>query len=200
MTQQCRVFFVVLGCLAASVASAAANMAPSITGDPDTQVAPGEVFYFKPVAWDPDGTSFRFRIENKPSWASFNTYTGELTGRPSVSGVYRDIVISATDGKLARELPAFSIVVAEHTTKMASLSWLPPSTNTDGSTLLNLGGYRIYHGTGGGALPRQITVGPGMTSYTFDDLPRGTHYFSITSFTVQGVESARSPAVKKAIR
>src|SRR4051812_19177215 len=41
-------------------------------------------------------------------------------------------------------------------TATASLSWLAPIENTDGSKLTNLGGYTIYYGTESSALTQTI--------------------------------------------
>ena len=47
------------------------NSAPSISGQPAQQVAPGTNYVFNPFAHDPDGDRLTFSIRNKPAWASF---------------------------------------------------------------------------------------------------------------------------------
>ncbi|MCL1123216.1 Ig-like domain-containing protein [Shewanella surugensis] len=89
------------------------NDAPVISGTPLTAVAQGSAYHFMPVSNDIDGDSLSFNIVNKPSWASFNTLTGELTGTPTNAdvGVTNDIVIAISDGSLSANLPAFDVSV-----------------------------------------------------------------------------------------
>ena len=70
-------------------------------------------YRFTPAASDTDGDRLRFSITNKPSWASFDTATGELSGTPvnADAGVTSNIVISVSDGIATASLPAFSIEV-----------------------------------------------------------------------------------------
>jgi hypothetical protein len=87
------------------------------------------------------------------------------------------------------------------TTSAATLSWVAPTTNTDGSALTDLGGYRIYYGTSSNQLTSTITINnPGLQIYVVDDLPIGTtYYFAMTAITYDGVEGADSPIVSKLI-
>ncbi|WP_233081720.1 Ig-like domain-containing protein [Rheinheimera soli] len=90
------------------------NDAPVISGTPATTVAQGAVYSFTPTATDVDpDTTFTFSIANKPSWASFNTATGALTGTPGNAdvGATAGIVISVSDGELSAALPAFTLTV-----------------------------------------------------------------------------------------
>jgi hypothetical protein len=90
------------------------NDAPIITGSPAVTVAQGAVYNFIPTATDVDvGTTLTFSIANKPSWASFNTATGALTGTPANAdvGATAGIVISVSDGALSAALPAFTLTV-----------------------------------------------------------------------------------------
>lgn len=47
-----------------------------------------------------------------------------------------------------------------------SLSWNPPTANTDGSQLTDLAGYKVYYGTISGYYTQQIDVSNGTTTYT----------------------------------
>ncbi|WP_198781880.1 Ig-like domain-containing protein [Shewanella putrefaciens] len=89
------------------------NSVPTIIGIPATNVAQGALYHFLPTGADVDGGSLVFDITNRPSWASFNTTTGELTGTPSNAdvGVMTAIVISVSDGVLSASLPAFNLTV-----------------------------------------------------------------------------------------
>ncbi|MET0291173.1 MAG: fibronectin type III domain-containing protein [Steroidobacteraceae bacterium] len=87
---------------------------------------------------------------------------------------------------------------AKPTTGSATLSWTPPTQNTDGSSLANLAGYRIYYGTKADALNQQIQVtNPGLTAYTVSNLDAGTYYFAVAAYTADGVEGAPSSVGSK---
>ena len=89
------------------------NRAPTISGTPATSVEAGKTYSFTPTGSDPDGNALTYSIVNKPSWATFSTGSGQLSGTPaeSAAGEYIDIRISVSDGKLSASLAAFSIVV-----------------------------------------------------------------------------------------
>ncbi|TLN18080.1 tandem-95 repeat protein, partial [bacterium] len=145
-------------------------------------------YSFTPMASDPDaGDTKNFSIAMPPSWATFNTTTGTLSGTPSNSdvGTYSNIVISVEDSSHASaSLPAFSITVknvndapvataqsvttAEDTAKAITLA----GTDVDSGTTLT---YAIVaqpaHGTLTGTAP-SVTYTPaanynGADSFTF---------------------------------
>ena len=91
-----------------------AGAAPTISGTPATSVTAGSAYSFTPSTTDPSGKTLTFAIGNKPSWASFNTATGALTGTPASSnaGTYSGIAISVTDGMSSASLATFSITVS----------------------------------------------------------------------------------------
>jgi hypothetical protein len=86
-------------------------------------------------------------------------------------------------------------------TSSASLDWAAPTTNTNGSALTNLGGYKIYYGTSSSRLSSTITISnPGLQTYVVEGLPIGTtYYFAIVAVTTGGVESADSTVVSMQI-
>ncbi|SEI12628.1 Fibronectin type III domain-containing protein [Rheinheimera pacifica] len=90
-----------------------ANSAPQISGSPATSVDQGQAYSFVPTVTDPDGDTLTFSIQNKPTWASFDTATGALTGTPAKEhvGTTTGIVISVSDGEFSASLAAFSIEV-----------------------------------------------------------------------------------------
>jgi len=82
----------------------------------------------------------------------------------------------------------------------ATLSWVPPRRNLDGSAVSNLAGYYIYYGTSPTNLNRVIKLpDPYTTTYTVDKLSPGTYYFSILAFTTTGIKGSASPTVSKTI-
>jgi hypothetical protein len=178
------------------------NRTPTISGSPATSVAPGQAYNFKPTAADADGNTLSFTIANKPSWATFSTSTGALSGTPAASsvGTYSGIAIQVSDGKATASLPTFAITVSDVANGSATVNWTAPTQNTNGSSLTNLAGYRIYYGTSSSALTKTITVSnPGMASYVISNLSPATWYFAVRSYTSAGVESANSNVSSKTI-
>ena len=90
----------------------AANRAPAISGNPPTSVIAGQAYSFQPTASDADGDTLAYSITGRPSWASFNTQTGRLSGTPTSAGTHGGIVISVDDGRATASLPAFTITVS----------------------------------------------------------------------------------------
>ena len=183
--------------------NAAPNHAPVISGTPKTSVMENAAYSFTPTASDADNDTLTFSIANKPPWAQFNTATGALTGTPTAAdvGTTSGIVISVSDGKVGTPLAAFSIAVVATATGSATLTWNPPTTNTDGSSLTDLTGYRIYWGTTQGTYPNSVTVNsPGISSYVVSNLVAGTYFFVVTSLNSAGVESTYSTSASKTIQ
>ncbi len=175
----------------------------SLSGAPRSSVTVGQTYSFTPAVSGAGGT-VTFTIRNPPSWASFNTSKGTLSGTPQAAnaGTYGNILISVSDGSTTASLPAFSITVAEanSATGSADVSWTPPTTNTDGSTLTNLAGYNIYYGTSPSALTQKLQVtNAGLTDYVVSGLTSGTWYFAVTAYTTSGTESALSGIASKTI-
>jgi len=186
-------------------AAAASNAPPTISGSPARSVTAGTAYAFTPTARDPNGNTLTFSIANRPSWATFNTSTGRLSGTPTTAqvGTYANVTIRVSDGTSTVSLAAFSITVAAPASSggAATLSWTAPTTNTNGTTLTNLSGYSIYYGTSSSALTRTVSLNSaGMTSYVVSDLAPATYYFAISAVNSSGAESARSAVVSKVVR
>ena len=185
-----------------SITVAAANSAPQITGTPDTNVTVGQNYLFTPTASDVDGDQLTYSIQNRPGWGQFNTSTGALSGSPQSGdvGSYANITISVSDGSLTNSLTGFAITVNQISTGSATLSWIPPTENDDGTPLTDLAGYKIYYGTTPGSYPNQITINnPGIASYVVDNLTSNTWYFVSTSFNSTGVESPFSNVATRTV-
>lgn len=99
------------GSTAASSTPVNPPAAPTISGTPPTSVVTGQNYSFTPSTTDPSGKTLTFSISNMPSWASFSSSTGGLSGTPLSVGTYSNIGISVSDGTLSASLPAFSITV-----------------------------------------------------------------------------------------
>jgi hypothetical protein len=196
------------GTLSASLAAftlqvnAAANLPPIISGSPPTIATVGQAYTFTPTASDPEGATLTFSILNKPSWLTFNTNNGQLSGTPSAGdvGTFSAITISANDGTGLGSLAAFSIVVSAAATGSVTLNWEAPTQNTDNSTLTNLAGYRITYGRSQTTLDQTINVtNPGLTTYVVPNLSSGTWYFAMYAYTQSGAESDASNVATKSV-
>ena len=83
---------------------------------------------------------------------------------------------------------------------VATLDWMPPTENNDGTALTNLAGYTVYYGTDRSDLSQSVKVSnPGLASYTVTGLTSGTWYFAVTSYSADGVESTRTTTVSTTI-
>jgi Putative Ig domain len=179
-----------------------ANMAPTISGSPLTSVMQNTAYSFTPTASDANHDPLTFSIAAKPSWASFNTSTGSLTGTPGAGdvGTYSNIQISVSDGQASVAMTAFSITVGATATGATTLSWTPPAMNTDGTALTDLAGYRIYWGTAQNSYTNSKTLnGPGFSSAVIDQLTPATWYFVVTALDSAGNESAYSNVATKKV-
>jgi hypothetical protein len=98
----------------------------------------------------------------------------------------------------------FLILVATTFAGSAVLTWTPPTTNTDGTPITNLQGYKVYYGTTmGGAYPNSLTIAnPSATTTTITGLASGDWYFVATAYKTAvsgGLESVYSNEVKKSV-
>jgi len=112
---------------------------PIISGTPATVAVQGNIYSFVPTASDPDfGDTISFTNTTKPSWATFNTITGEITGTPgggdvglTTTGV--DIAVIDSGGATSVPLTPFDILVRSNTAPTI-VSGAPPAsqiTNED---------------------------------------------------------------------
>ena len=80
-----------------------------------------------------------------------------------------------------------------------SLSWQAPTSNTDGSTVTDINGYRIYVGTAPNAYTRsdETVTEPAATVGSLNE--GQTYYFAVTAFDSTGTESEFSNEVSHTI-
>jgi len=85
-------------------------------------------------------------------------------------------------------------------TGTAQLSWTPPTQNTDGTPLGDLAGFKVYRGSSPTSFSSSVTLSNrGLTSYVWDGLAAGTHYFVVTAISTASVESGFSNVACKVI-
>jgi fibronectin type III domain protein/putative Ig domain-containing protein len=207
----CRVLVAML--LLAPLSSAMAGTL-YIGGSPPVTIGTPSHYYFRPWIAGSDKASAKFAIRNKPYWASFDPSTGTLSGKVYAGqvGNYASITISASSATSSTRMPSFSIAVTssggtspppvtQTGNGSATLSWLPPTSNTNGTVLTNLAGYQIKYGTNSGALSQTIQVAnPGLTTYVISNLSPGTYYFATLAYTSTGAQSTLSTVVTKTIQ
>lgn len=178
---------------------------PSISGTPPTSAVAGAPYSFQPAASGPAGMALSFSVQNKPAWAKFSIATGQLTGTPTSTqtGSYSNIVLSVSDGQASSALAPFTISVAATTptTGNATLTWVPPTQNTNGSALTNFAGTILYYGTAPVSLTQSVQLASNsQTSYTIGNLAAGTWYFGAVAYTNTGVQSAMSQVVSMSVQ
>jgi hypothetical protein len=169
----------------------------TISGQPRTTVAVGQTYVFQPVVGNASNVSFT--ATNLPAWLTLNATTGRLAGTPQTSDIatYSGITLTASDGST---LGPFSITVTQVGSGRATLSWTPPTQNTDGSALTNLAGFVITYGDTSGDLSQSIAIdNPSVTTYVVENLTNGTWHFAVQAVNANGVTSVNSSLASKTI-
>jgi len=122
--------------------------------------------------------------------------TGEIyvlfLGRTEVPGLTAGRRVSVT-GTAGTTTP---------TSGTATVSWVAPTENSNGTALTNLAGYTVYYGTDASTLSQGQSVkvaNPAALSYTVSGLASGTWYFAVASYTTGGQASALSAVSSKTI-
>lgn len=156
-----------LGC---AVSVEAANVTSSVTANVLTLDKPGPVT----LTWSSTG-------------AGKCTATGDWSGVKNLSG---SEVVQIT------KTMVFNIM-CESPTGPAKVSWVPPTTNNDGSTLTTLKGFVIFNGPSATAMSRLIDVPGGSNTSVQVQVTPGLNYFMVHSVDQSGVESADSNTATK---
>jgi hypothetical protein len=176
------------------------NAAPVISGTPTTALAVGQAWSFTPEAYDPDGDVLTFSYDLLPVWAQFDPKTGRVQGTPLQAGSFGPITITVSDHMDSASLEPFTLHVDEPTLGTTMLSWTPPTEREDGSTLVDLAGYRIYYGKDENSLTHVINISEkGLTEHLVENLDPGTWYFAVTAYDSKGLESDKSNRTSKTI-
>ena len=168
-------------------------IAPTITGTPAATVVAGSAYSFTPTATYTD----IFSIANLPSWASFDTSTGALTGIPTIAnvGTYSNIQITATNVSGSVSLPAFSITVnppaptisgTPATTDIAGslYTFTPTATNAASFSITNMPSWANFNTSSGALTGTPTNVNAGIYSNIVITDTNITGSASLSAFTI----------------
>jgi len=97
----------------AHFASATVTVPFKITGSPATSVKVGSSYSFTPTVSNPEKLALFYRVFNKPSWATFNGTTGQLSGKPTAADVksYPGVYVCVSVGWTSACLPQYTLTV-----------------------------------------------------------------------------------------
>lgn len=74
-----------------------------------------------------------------------------------------------------------------------TVTWTPPTKNTDGTPLKNLAGYTLLYGTAPKSYSTAISIDDATTTrYVVRGLPPGTYYFALSAINSGGRHSVLS--------
>jgi hypothetical protein len=78
-----------------------------------------------------------------------------------------------------------------------NVSWTAPLKNTDGSTLTDLAGFKVYYGTSSTMSNNTVkdVPGAGSTSVALTGLSAGTYYVVASAYNAAGTESDKTAIV-----
>lgn len=136
------------------------------------------------LTWNSDRASCV--ASGHPSWTGTKPKSGMETLPPiTMSGTY-----------------TLTLACSSPADDRATLSWVKPTTNTDGSPLTNLASYKVYWGTGltGSTWPNSAPVSnPNVLSFVVQPLTPGPYRFVVTAINANGVESVFSNMATKTV-
>lgn len=82
----------------------------------------------------------------------------------------------------------------------ATLAWVAPSLNNDGSALTELAGYRISYGRSPDELDRSIVIdSASVLECAIEQLDAGTWYFAVVAYNAYGLEGPKSNVAAKTV-
>jgi hypothetical protein len=140
------------------------------------------------------------------SWSTTNatscTGSGDWTGNQALSGAKNTGALSSDEvfaltctgpGGTASQSATVTVATAPPTTGEATLSWSPPTTNTNGTPVIPLAGYHVYYQNGASGTRQSVVVSGGnTTSFEIGGLTTGTWYFQVAADAADGTEGPPS--------
>jgi hypothetical protein len=174
----------------------------TISGTPAKTVNAGSTYSFTPTTTDSSGRKLTFFITSKPSWATFNSATGQLSGKPSTVGKYSNILIAVSDGLKGTSLPSFTVSVVNGTNPP------PPTVKISGTPATSVAAGQSYSfkptatDSAGRTLSYSVTNKPAWATFSIaSGLLAGTPttsqtgtYSNITISASDGQSSGALPA------
>lgn len=162
-------------------APALAALSVSLSANPATGNAP----FATALSWTVSGGVASTVCTASGSW----TGAKALSGSQNVTNLLSDATYTLIC--VTPAVPSIPAVLAT-----ANLRWIPPTQNTDGSSLTNLAGFRALYGSSASALSQTIDIpGAGVAAYTVEGLTTGTWFFAVKAYTSNGAESDLSNVV-----
>jgi hypothetical protein len=123
-------------------------------------------------------------------------YSRSLLGT-SISGAGSTFILG---GSGSAAPPVSTQSVTSDPPGTASLTWSPPTENTNGSPLTNLAGYVVRYGPSGTGLNTVLYLGSAATtSVEISNLSSGNWDFEVAAFNTANIESPFSAIVSKII-
>jgi hypothetical protein len=114
-----------------------------------------------------------------------------LVAEPSKGAASVKLQAAALQGTAATPPPSGS----------ATLTWTPPTKNTNGTTLTDLTGFKVYWGTQQGVYTHSVVINnPTTKQWTLNNLAKGTWYFAVSATAASGQESSKSNVASKVIQ
>ena len=121
------------------------------------------------------------------AWAGSKPLSGSESTGPLTQTSTFTLTCTGPGGSTNRPVT----VTVQAATDTVDLSWIPPTTNEDGSPV-SLSGFNIYSGPSAGSLQQIDTVNASQTTYTANNLASGTHCFGVTAVSTTSAESVLS--------
>lgn len=180
----------------------AANAA--LLGSPLTSTTVGKAYYFKPTLTNANVKTVTYTIQSKPSWLSFNSSTGVLSGTPTSKGTWSGIKLMSWDGSHGATLGPFSITVNAATSTPVKISGTPP-------TSVGVGGFYSFRPTvtaaSGAKLTFSVSNLPHWASFSKNSgwlfgTPTSNNVATYSNIVIQVSDSktnASTPAFKIAV-
>ncbi len=112
----------------------------------------------------------------------------------------KSMVVGPPGGGSPASLPLPQVPARATGAGVARLSWSPIEPAGTGASADPVTGFRVYVGTSPDDLHLEASIADATaTGYVVERLPKGTFYYTVTTFTKLGVESPRPAPVFKTI-
>ncbi len=143
-------------------------------------------------------TTLTWSSTNASSCSASGAWSGSksASGSETVGPLSVDSQFSLTCTGTGGDTTDSTTVTITQSNRSVNISWTPPTTRSDGSTLDDLDGFTVYYGTTSGNYTQNVTVNDeNATSHVITNLTPGTYYFAVTAYDSSNNESAFSTEV-----